>query len=926
LLYQIRGSLLFLGLWSAGAGRQVLESLPWTDGKGCGKVKATPPRVPNRLLRQAREQACFSQEALAERLGTTQVTISRWERGLTNPTFYYRKQLCELFGLLADALGLAASGQGARRLSGAESERPGAGAPEEQVVFPADQAVAYNPLTLAPFAPASGLVGRDEMITMLLRRLSGSPSPCSTYALYGLPGVGKTSVAVSLAHDARILGAFPDGVLWVGLGRSPNILGLLAGWGAKVGIPSTEMRQLHAPETWARAIRSAIGSRRMLLVVDDAWNISELLAFKVGGPDCCHLATTRRPDIAVQFAGRHVTAVPELGAEDGLALLARLAPEVVASEPNEALTVVQAVGGLPLALTILGGYLNLQGHAGQTRRVRAALSRLRSAEERLRLAEAIAPTEAPLSLPALSPDVSRSLQAAIAVSDERLDEQARQTLRALSIVPPKPNSFAEAAALAVGAVSPETLDALVDAGLLEPEGAERYTLHQTIADYASLGHTDSAPSERLAAYYVGFIEEHAADYSALDLDAANAQAALAAARDHALDALFIRGVIAFAPFLLARGLYTTAETYLQVAQEATFRCADESGLARIYLYQGRISELRGDLAGAESLYQEGLRVARRSEQRDTISALLTHHGEAALNRGDYVRAGQYLQEGLALAREQHNQDKQDKQDNGERVGALLRLLGEVADLAGEYARGETLYQEGLAVSRAAGDLVNVSAALQNLGAKRIYRGQYAEAEAYLREGLTVARHIQHKQRISALLNVLGALEHRRSRYPQAEAAFQESLALARDLGHRIRTINALDNLGSLATDRGDDQQATAYLSEALTLAREIGHPFLSSESLYLLGELHLGQLRLDEALTAFQEACDVVRAVNAPEMGSLALYGLARITAARGHVAEAVRMATESLRYLEAEDNEKTSEVAQWLAALQPHTQPYTQP
>ena len=45
--------------------------------------------------------------------------------------------------------------------------------------------------------------------------------------------------------------------------------------------------------------------------------------------------------------------------------------------------------------------------------------------------------------------------------------------------------FAEEAALAVSQAPVEALDVLFDAGLLESSGAGRYTLHQTIADYAN---------------------------------------------------------------------------------------------------------------------------------------------------------------------------------------------------------------------------------------------------------------------------------------------------------------------------------------------------------------------------------------------------------------------------------------------------------
>lgn len=61
---------------------------------------------PNRRLRTAREQRGWSQAALAEQLGTTELTVGRWERGERSPQLFYRSKLCELFGMTAEELGL----------------------------------------------------------------------------------------------------------------------------------------------------------------------------------------------------------------------------------------------------------------------------------------------------------------------------------------------------------------------------------------------------------------------------------------------------------------------------------------------------------------------------------------------------------------------------------------------------------------------------------------------------------------------------------------------------------------------------------------------------------------------------------------------------------------------------------------------------
>ncbi len=69
-------------------------------------VKKAAQAIPNRQLRQERERRCWSQLEVADRIGTTSLNVSRWERGITFPTPHFRQQLCALFGKSASELGL----------------------------------------------------------------------------------------------------------------------------------------------------------------------------------------------------------------------------------------------------------------------------------------------------------------------------------------------------------------------------------------------------------------------------------------------------------------------------------------------------------------------------------------------------------------------------------------------------------------------------------------------------------------------------------------------------------------------------------------------------------------------------------------------------------------------------------------------------
>lgn len=867
--------------------------------------KTRPESQPRVHLTEARNARRWSQQEVAERLGTTYVNVSRWERGITRPSPYFRKKLCMLFGKTERELDLAyeteplpaapeAPGRGGR------GSAPPAFADHASVSSTAGGAVLYDPSI--PLPPAIHLVGRDEELAHLRRRLLAGGSVALT-ALNGLPGVGKTTLAITLAHDAEVRTHFKDGILWAGLGPDPNMQGHLSRWGALLGLSSSEVSALKDTEAWAVALRRTIGSRTMLLVIDDAWRLDDALLLKVGGPRCAHLVTTRFPGIATQVAAEGATAIKELNSEEGMVLLRMLAPQVVEREVQRARELVMAVGGLPLALNLIGNYLRMQSYTGQARRISAALQRLSDAGERLNISEPRGPVE---RHPSLRSDTPVSLRTVIAVTDQQLDEQASSALHAFSVFPARPNSFSEEAALAVAACSVETLDLLTDTGLLESSGSDRYSLHQTIADFARLQLHDYAAHERLIAYVTLFVEQHRKDYEVLQIESNNILAALEAAVEQARYSELTRAAVAFAPFLLSRGLYSNAETHLQRAYNAAMARQDEAGLASALLYLGEMSQKQGHYEQAEKYLQEGLGYARGLDDHDRICALLANLGTVSWKSGDYRQAETYLQEGLSLARELGNQ---------ERMCGLLDILGSVASRQGSYAQSEIYLQEALKLARQVGEKELTFAILIDLGVTTGEQGKYEQAEAYLQEGLTIARQINRQEALSALLNNLGDVEIELGNYQQAETYFQEGLDLARQLGQREWISLLLHNLGLTSRKQKNFSLSEHYSQESLILAQQIGIPQITCYILNECGNLYLDQHLPDLAEKNFREML-----ANAPEGGqdliALAQYGLARVASISGDGEAARHLGAISAAALESMGHRDTSEVKHWLHTL----------
>jgi DNA-binding SARP family transcriptional activator len=310
------------------------------------------------------------------------------------------------------------------------------------------------------------VVGREQVLDDLTQRLANHREA----VLQGLPGIGKTTLTAQLAHDGRLRESYPDGVLWTSLGETPNLLNELLNWSKMLGL--SDLGGDQTIEQTANRLGAALRDKRMLLIVDDIWEVEHAEPFRVGSAACAMLMTTRANDLARALASRTdlIYKVPLLSDEAALELMRALAPEVVAAHPDAMLELARDLEGLPLALQVAARLLHAEMALGWG--VEDLLAELR---EGARLLEAHAPSDRAEMARQTTPTVRALLQRSI----DRLSADLQERFAVLGVFAPKPATFSLEAIQAVwGDRNPKpAIKALVDRGLLEPVGGGIFQMH-----------------------------------------------------------------------------------------------------------------------------------------------------------------------------------------------------------------------------------------------------------------------------------------------------------------------------------------------------------------------------------------------------------------------------------------------------------------
>ncbi|MFF7592272.1 BTAD domain-containing putative transcriptional regulator [Kitasatospora purpeofusca] len=663
----------------------------------------------------------------------------------------------------------------------------------------------------AAVADFTGRAAEAEALRAALRE----PGCVPVAAVAGMGGVGKTALAVQVAHD--LAGEFPDGRLHLDLhgtdGRPTRPEDALAVFLRSFGVVGGAIPTGLAER--AARYRSLLSGRRVLVLLDNARDAEQVRPLLPGSPGCAVLITGRTRIGALPNA--RFTELAVLSADEAVTLLARtVGGERVAAEPEAAGELVRLCGQLPLAVRILAARLACRPGWSIARLVeqlggdRYRLDALRAGD--------------------------LAVESSFRFGFDQLDAEQARAFRLLAVPEVPDLSPGEVAAVLdrPAAAAEDLAESLVDCSMLEvAANPDRYRYHDLLRAFAQrLGRGDGAGAQAAAegpagagagagaeaqAERVGVLARLVDHHHARVTAGPGAPAAVGGGRAAAAGDYVAVGALVSQCAKLPRPAAGAAPALDRLAELLLGVCLSvDSGratrplghaanaLLRSALEQGdRTAEARARLVLGRLLTEVGSASSALSEllrARDLCAAhglpeplLALAHGSLAacfvhLGRAEEAVAG--FSAAVAVR---------------ERSGDRRALAAELLDLAGAFA-GQGRYDaagrvidQSLLVSHELADHALEARAREALGSIAHDLGRHDAAVSHRRAALALTDPADHRRTGRILLRLVESLRAA-GRGPEAvEAAERAVGALTLDGDHRGRGL-ALAALGDALAD------------------------------------------------------------------------------------------------------------------------------
>ena len=644
----------------------------------------------------------------------------------------------------------------------------------------------HRPSPLQRPRRAEHFTGREQELAQLLADLQ----PGQVVTLTGPGGIGKSALAAeaiwTLAPADAPPERFPDGIIFYSF----------------YGQPDTALALEHLVRSFDETARDSspqaayrlLSGKQALIILDGAEAAADLRAVLDVTANCGVLVTSRKRSDAVA-APQPINPLPSAKA----VTLLRAWGRTQVDDETAAQAICRLVGGLPLAVRLVGRYLTEQGETATEYLAWLQETPLQALNQGQRRDE---------SVPYL---IERSL-AEVSVA-------ANEVLAVTGLLALAPFSRAVVQAALPEVNTRRALGELVSYGLLL-RTTERYeTGHALIHTYARRRLV--APDEaliRLAEFYTKLAREQSQlgppGYAVLDAERIHLVTVLERCVER--EAWEVARSLAWGveDYLDIQGHWTECVAVLEMgvtAAQALGHRRDEGA------FSGNLGLAYSDLGQVEQaidFHTQALAISREIGDRRAEGSILGNLGLAYSDLGQVERAIDFHTQALAISREIGN-----KQSEGNQLGNLGNAYSDL----GQVEPAIDYYQQALAIAREIGDRRGEGSDLGNLGLAYRALGQVEQAIDFHTQALAISREIGDRRGEGNQLGNLGNAYRALGQVEQAIDFHTQALAIAREIGDRRGEAFHSWNLG-LIYEESDPAQAVALMSVCVDYEREIGHP------------------------------------------------------------------------------------------------------
>jgi len=703
-----------------------------------------------------------------------------------------------------------------------QSTRVGGGAVTRDSVAevlgpPRPRVAAVSPLHQLP-ADLADFTGREGEVRELVTLLGEGAGGVTISAIGGMGGVGKTALAVHVAH--RVVERYPDGQIVVEMGgTAERPLTPVEAMGRVVHAFQPELRLPDEPNEVAVLYRTVLDGRKVLLLLDNAANSAQVRPLVV--PAGCGLVVTSRHNISLPGL-RHFD-LDALPMEEACALLQTIVgrQRVMGEELG---TIVGLCGRLPLALRVAGDFMVVHPDWSAGEYARAL------ADERERLRR--------LKHEDLDVGAALGLSAAQLVR-EQPDLAARWQMLAVFPAPFERSAVAAVWGVEEGEAREELSELAARSLVLYEREGGLYRLHDLMRLVAKDafgygGGKREGEGERLAEAGA----RHAAYYLAVGGRA---------------DDLYKQG-----GEQVVEGLreFEAAWPHLRAAYGRMRERGDEVAAQWTSEFPGRVAymlDLRLPPRDQIPILEAAAAAAREIGDRRSEGNHLGNLGLAYRNLGEVRRAIGTFEQALAISCEIG--DRRGESADLGNLGLAYADLGEVRQ-AIEY------YEQALEIDREIGNRRGEGNQLGNLGIAYKNLGEVRRAIEYYEQALEIARELGDRRGEGNGLGNLGIAYAALGEVRRAIEYYEQALEIDREIGDRRGEGNDLGNLGIAYKNLGEMRRAIEYHEQALTISREIGDRRGEGNGLGNLGIAYknLGEMR--RAIECYEQCLVIHREIG----------------------------------------------------------------